>query len=77
MKEKLLCHAIIGRSGGKELVKKVKIICEFINPLLQFSTESICFTVCKVVTYFGINNHILVVFEIKDSNKIFYSFNTE
>ena len=51
MKETLLCHAIIGRSGGRELVKKVRIVCEFIDPLLQFSTESICFTVHKVVTY--------------------------
>ena len=51
MKEKLLCHAIIGRSGGKELVKKVKVVCEFINPLLQLSTQSICFNVCKVFTY--------------------------
>ena len=49
MKEKLLCHAIIGRSGGKELAKKVQVICEFVNPLLQFSTLSICFTVSKVL----------------------------
>jgi len=50
VKERLLCHAIIGRTGGKELVKRVKIVCEFINPLLQFSTQSICFNVCKVFT---------------------------
>jgi len=51
VKERLLCHAIIGRAGGKELVKKVKIVCDFINPLLQFSTQSICFTVRKVETF--------------------------
>jgi len=46
--ERLFCHAIIGRTGGKELVKKVRVVCEFINPLLQMSSRSLCFSVCKV-----------------------------
>ena len=44
----MLCHAIIGRSGGKELIMKVQINCEFINPLVEFSTEQVFFRVDKV-----------------------------
>ena len=48
VKEKMLCHAIIGRAGGKELIMKVNVNCEFISPLLEFSTEDIFFRVDKV-----------------------------
>jgi len=56
VREKLLCHAIIGRAGGKELVKKIRVICEFVNPLLQFSKQSIHFSVSKVFTYLFLNS---------------------
>ena len=46
--ERMLCHAIIGRSGGKELVMRVAINCEFIAPLLEFSTDKVSFRVDKV-----------------------------
>ena len=59
MKERLLCHAIIGRTGGKELVKRVKVVCDFINPLLQFSNQSVCFTVCTVKTSTFLSDHEL------------------
>ncbi|CAD5117498.1 DgyrCDS6267 [Dimorphilus gyrociliatus] len=47
IKEKLLCHAIIGKRGGKELILKSNIICEFIAPLVKFSTDRIEFRIDK------------------------------
>lgn len=48
MKERLLCHAIIGRQGGKELIMKIDVSSDFISPLLEFSTKSVYFRVDKV-----------------------------
>jgi len=48
VKERMLCYAIIGRAGGKELIMKVQINCEFISPLLQFSADGLQFRVDKV-----------------------------
>ncbi|XP_046359897.2 hydrocephalus-inducing protein homolog isoform X3 [Haliotis rufescens] len=45
--ERLLCHAIIGRQGGKELVMRVDVSTDFISPLLDFSTKSVFFRVDK------------------------------
>ena len=50
VKEKLLCHAIIGRQGGKELIMKIDVSSDFISPLLEFSTKSVFFRVDKVNT---------------------------
>lgn len=59
VKETLLCHAIIGRSGGKELIKTVKVICEFINPLVEFSTDTVSFSVSKVCAICLLNQSIM------------------
>ena len=48
--ERLLCHAILGRQGGKELIMAVDVSTEFISPLLDFSTKSVFFRVDKVCT---------------------------
>ncbi|CAH1779299.1 unnamed protein product [Owenia fusiformis] len=48
VKERMLCHAIIGRAGGKELIKKVDISVEFISPLVEFSTKNLFFRVDKL-----------------------------
>ena len=48
VKEKLLCHAIIGKAGGKELIMRVPLSCEFITPLLEFSSDKLNFRVDKV-----------------------------
>ena len=48
MRERLLCHAIIGRQGGKELIMKIDVNTDFISPLLEFSTKSVYFRVDKV-----------------------------
>ena len=48
VKEKLLCHAIIGKAGGKELIMRVPLSCEFITPLLEFSSDTLNFRVDKV-----------------------------
>ncbi|KAL5021171.1 hypothetical protein ScPMuIL_000326 [Solemya velum] len=47
VREKLLCHAIIGRQGGKELIMKVDASADFVSPLLDFSTKSVYFRVDK------------------------------
>ncbi|XP_066494024.1 hydrocephalus-inducing protein-like [Tiliqua scincoides] len=47
VKERLLCHAIIGKQSGKELIMKVDVICEFIAPVLQISSKEITFQVEK------------------------------
>lgn len=49
VRERLQCHAIMGRTGGKELIMKLDIMSEFINPLLEFSTKSLFFRVDKSV----------------------------
>ena len=48
MFETLLCHAIIGRKGGKQLIKRIEITAEFIQPLVQFSKHEISFRIEKV-----------------------------
>ena len=45
----MLCYAIIGRAGGKELIMKVNVNCEFICPLLEFSSDNVFFRVDKVI----------------------------
>ncbi|XP_069113582.1 hydrocephalus-inducing protein homolog isoform X2 [Argopecten irradians] len=47
VKERLLCHAIIGRQGGKELIMRVDVSADFISPLLEFSTKAVYFRVDK------------------------------
>lgn len=48
VKERLLCHSIIGRQGGKELIMKVDLYVEFICPLLEFSNKAVFFRYDKV-----------------------------
>lgn len=48
VKEKLLCHAIVGKEGVKNLIMQVDVTCEFIAPALQISTREITFRVEKV-----------------------------
>ena len=50
VKERMLCHAIIGRQGGKELIMRVDVSADFISPLLEFSTKSVYFRFDKVST---------------------------
>ncbi|XP_062997557.1 hydrocephalus-inducing protein homolog [Elgaria multicarinata webbii] len=47
VKERLLCHAIIGKQSGKECIMKVDVICEFIAPVVQISSGEITFCVEK------------------------------
>ncbi|XP_042303381.1 LOW QUALITY PROTEIN: hydrocephalus-inducing protein homolog [Sceloporus undulatus] len=47
IKERLICHAIIGKQSGKECIMKVDVTCEFIAPVLQISSKEITFRVEK------------------------------
>ena len=48
VREKMICHSIIGNSIGKEVIMRVNVKAEFISPLLQFSERKINFCVLKV-----------------------------
>lgn len=48
VKEKLVCHAMIGAQKGKSLVMTVDILCEFIAPLIQLSTKQLIYRLEKV-----------------------------
>ena len=48
VKEKLVCHAIVGAQKGKSLLVSVNIICEFIAPLIQLSTRQLIYRLEKV-----------------------------
>ncbi|NWS21903.1 HYDIN protein, partial [Pachyramphus minor] len=43
VKERLLCHAIVGREKRKKQIMQVDISCEFIFPLVQISSRAIMF----------------------------------
>ncbi|NXG37545.1 HYDIN protein, partial [Dromaius novaehollandiae] len=47
VKERLLCHAIIGSKAGKKQIMQVDVTCEFIAPVLQISSREITFRVEK------------------------------
>ncbi|XP_036044752.1 LOW QUALITY PROTEIN: hydrocephalus-inducing protein homolog [Onychomys torridus] len=47
VKEKLVCHAIVGAQKGKSLLMSVNIICEFIAPLIHLSTRQLIYRLEK------------------------------
>ena len=49
VKERMICHAIIGSSTGKEKIMKVDVMADFIDPLLEFSQREVNFCVMKVI----------------------------
>ena len=44
----MICHAIIGKSSGKEKIMKTDISIKFISPLLEYSTKQVMFRVDQV-----------------------------
>lgn len=48
VKEKLVCHAIIGAQRERNLVMTVDVICEFIAPLIELSTKKLVYRLEKV-----------------------------
>ncbi|NXQ99391.1 HYDIN protein, partial [Sagittarius serpentarius] len=47
VKERLLCHAIVGSKAGKAQIMQVDVTCEFVAPVLQMSSREITFRVEK------------------------------
>ncbi|NXF81935.1 HYDIN protein, partial [Sclerurus mexicanus] len=47
VKERLLCHAIVGREKTKKQIMQVDVTCEFIFPVVQISSRAIFFRVEK------------------------------
>ncbi|KAF1661855.1 hypothetical protein FQA23_0006661, partial [Aptenodytes patagonicus] len=43
VKERLLCHAIVGNKAGKAQIMQVDVTCEFVAPILQMSSREITF----------------------------------
>lgn len=64
VKERILCHSIIGRQGGKELIMKCDVFVEFICPLLEFSNKAMFFRFDKVRKF----SYIIVQFYIYSCN---------
>lgn len=48
--EVVYCYSIIGRTTGKDRVMKFRIRCEFIEPIVSFSTHNLLFR-CEHVIY--------------------------
>eukprot|EP00794_Sanderia_malayensis_P018879 gene18879-20779_t len=59
VKERMICHAIVGSNTGKEKVMKVDVFAEFIEPLVQFSERKVSFFVMK-------HPHTKLVKELKE-----------
>ncbi|XP_041268409.1 hydrocephalus-inducing protein homolog, partial [Onychostruthus taczanowskii] len=47
VKERLLCHAVVGKDIAKKQIMQVDVICNFICPALQMSSRAITFHVEK------------------------------
>nr|XP_051703218.1 hydrocephalus-inducing protein homolog isoform X2 [Oryctolagus cuniculus] len=47
VREKLVCHAVIGTQKGKSLLMAVNIICEFVAPVIQLSTKQLVYRLEK------------------------------
>ncbi|XP_059684686.1 hydrocephalus-inducing protein homolog [Gavia stellata] len=47
VKERLLCHAMVGSKAGKAQIMQVDVTCEFVAPILQISSREITFRVEK------------------------------
>ncbi|NXA41620.1 HYDIN protein, partial [Eudromia elegans] len=47
VKERLLCHAVVGSKAGKKRIMQVDVTCEFIAPVLRISSREIAFRVEK------------------------------
>uniref|UniRef100_A0A8C3KHX2 HYDIN axonemal central pair apparatus protein n=1 Tax=Calidris pygmaea TaxID=425635 RepID=A0A8C3KHX2_9CHAR len=47
VKERLLCHAMVGSKAGKTQIMQVDVTCEFVAPVLQMSSREIAFRVEK------------------------------
>ncbi|XP_009996299.1 PREDICTED: hydrocephalus-inducing protein homolog [Chaetura pelagica] len=47
VRERLLCHSIVGNKGGKVKIMQVDVSCEFVAPVLQISSTDITFRVEK------------------------------
>ncbi|NXD48612.1 HYDIN protein, partial [Corvus moneduloides] len=47
VKERLLCHALVGKEKAKKKIMQVNVTCEFICPVVQMSSRAITFRVEK------------------------------
>ncbi|XP_064242899.1 hydrocephalus-inducing protein homolog isoform X1 [Passer domesticus] len=47
VKERLLCHALVGKERTKKQIMQVDVTCNFICPVLQMSSRAITFCVVK------------------------------
>lgn len=48
VKERLLCHARVGKETEKKQIMQVDVTCKFICPVVQISSRAITFRVVKV-----------------------------
>ena len=67
VEETITCQAIIGKLSGKDRIMKFKVKCEFISPLISFSTRDIIFR-CEHVSKFKLST---LNKTLKNLNKIY------
>lgn len=48
VREKLLCHAVVGRQYEKEVIMTSDVTCQFVSPAVDISSQQVCFYVEKV-----------------------------
>ncbi|KAK5867885.1 hypothetical protein PBY51_012341 [Eleginops maclovinus] len=48
VRERLVCHGIVGNQGSKELIMSVDVTCRFVAPMLNFSSKQLKFYIEKI-----------------------------
>lgn len=48
VREKLVCHAVVGRQYEKEVIMTADVRCQFVSPAVDISSQQVSFYVEKV-----------------------------
>ena len=73
VEELLACYSIIGKMSGKDRIMKFKVKCEFIAPLVSFSSRDLVFRCENVIVFIylkKLRNLIYLMFYQKDGTAI-------
>lgn len=52
VRERLVCHGIIGRQGSQEIIMTVDLTCRFVAPVLSIPTKKLNFFMKKVGPFY-------------------------
>lgn len=51
VREKLVCHAVVGRQYEKEVIMTADVTCQFVSPAVDISSQQVSFYVEKVCVH--------------------------